>query len=70
MRNIILITVLSPLIVSFIFAQEINDSSGENKQQKPISIHLYSGLVSPYILHNFYNHKEASGFPLMSMLLL
>ena len=40
MKNIILITGLSLLIVSFIFAQEIKDSSGENEQQKTISIHL------------------------------
>ncbi|MCK5640183.1 MAG: DUF4091 domain-containing protein, partial [Gammaproteobacteria bacterium] len=45
MKNIILIAVLSLFIVSFIFARETglpvkNNSSQENEQQKPISIHL------------------------------
>ncbi len=40
MKNTILITGLSLLIASFISCVKIKDSSSENEQQKPISIHL------------------------------
>lgn len=40
MKNIILITGLSLIIISFISCTKIKDLSGENEQQKPISIQL------------------------------